>query len=171
MYCTTSSQQSTDTADKITTITEQIVSELKEDCNCAISKEYILDGELSCSGETTDVVFRAQIFSTPNTDCIILITGLQKWIESGLATVVVQGISLQTDPMCPLSPEDETVCPGVVPSPTDAPTEQEQEVADIDQLTIVVIGSVVGGVVLILVVIIALHIFTRCRRRSKYSVR
>ena len=58
--------QHDDSLEKLSDVTEQIVLQLTDSCECALTVEYIADGRLVCGPNKPEkVIFQGRIISTP----------------------------------------------------------------------------------------------------------
>ena len=153
-------------------ISYEVAAALKEDyCTCAVSENYITDALLLCSDEPTDVIFRAKLYSTADASNDLLISYLTQWVQSGTGQIIVLHIPLDLDPACEVEIESiqDPLCAGT-PAPTDSPDLPSEESIDVTAVIIPIVASVAGVGILIIVVICALHIFGRIRRRNKQEI-
>ena len=160
-------------------ISYEVAAALKEDyCTCAVSENYITDALLLCSDEPTDVIFRAKLYSTPDASNDLLISYLTEWVQSGTGQIIVLHIPLDLDPACEVEIDSfqDPLCTGSggTPAPTESPdlpsVEPSEESTDLTAVIIAVVVTVAGVGVLIIVVICALHICSRVRRRKKLEI-
>ena len=120
-----SSLQFEDTVQKIGAISHAVALQLRQQCQCSFTEAYIAGGELSCGNEASDVIFRARLYATQDATNIMLISILEQWVASAMASIVIQGIRLELDPTCIVEIQSftETICPvqSAVTTPTMGP--------------------------------------------------
>ena len=149
---------------------------MNQDCLCQISAFYITSAKFSCDPqETTDIIFRAQLSSTPNVSDKSLINFLFNWITSGTASLSIQHVDLNIDSACDVR-IDSFSAPICSKPPSATFTTQAVSVASVDLNAVSnIIGALVGtilvAVVIVLVVICALHIFKHRRQLIKFIPR
>ena len=81
-------------------MTEQIVLQLTDSCECALTVEYIADGRLVCDpNEPEKVIFQGRIISTPDRNSTDFLPMLGSWVLNE-ATIVVQGVQLKVESRC-----------------------------------------------------------------------
>ena len=161
--------------EKIQTISEQVASRLNQDCHCSISADYVTDVQLSCDeAVSTDVIFRARLSSTSEVSNMDLIIILREWVKSGAAFIVAENARLVVDANCEvlLLSFNDPVCPVSVVT-TEISTTFRDDVAGTSSespssLLWPIVGAIAGGVLLILVVLIAIQIFNHCGRSKRY---
>ena len=167
--------QLSDTLDKIQIISEQVASRLNQDCQCSLSAAYVTAAQLSCDPqEERDVIFRARISSTSEVSSTDFIIILQEWIRSGRALVAVEHVQLNVDAMCEvlLQSFSDPICSSSIvtsETPTTVPGVDIEKSSSTLSIVVPIVGAIAGGVVLILVVIIAIQIFNHCQRSRKYE--
>ena len=164
-----------DTLDKVQFITEDVASELRQLCQCSLSSAYITAAQLSCDQQVPDdVIFRAILSSTMDVSNTDFISILQEWVMSETAAVAVGGLRLNIDATCkvPLQSFNDRICPSSASkeSTTSGPKVDENS-SSVLNIIAPIVGTIAGGVVLILVVIIAIQIFNRCHKAKKYEFR
>ena len=151
---------------------------LRGACQCSISAAYVTAPQLTCDPkETRDVIIRARLSRTTDTDIANLITILRDWVSSGRATVVVGHLTYDVDATCQVVVQSfsDPICPASVVT-SETPTATTQNVmATPDNISIPnIVGPIVGaiavGVVLILVVVIAIQIFNHYRKTKTYEI-
>lgn len=152
---------------------------LRGGCQCSITAAYVTVPQLLCDpNELGDVIFRARISRTTDVSIANLVNLLQEWVTSGTASVVVEALSFDVDAACKvvIQSVDDPICStSVVTSEISATVTLGVSEGDSSTSTqnIVwpIVGAIAGGVLLILVVIIAIQIFNQCRRTRKYEFR
>ena len=178
-HCICTKLQLTNTQEKTQTISEQIASQLSQACQCLITADYITDAQFFCDPKvTTDVIFRARLSSTLSVSDMDLILILREWAASGLAFVVVENAQLHVDANCDilLQSYTDSICPASgsqVTSETSTSTKGGLAGTDTNSGTLnilwPIIGTVAGGVVLILVVLVAIQICNRLGKSKRYN--
>ena len=136
-----------------------------------------MDAQFFCDSKvTTDVIFRARLSSTSQVSDTDLILILREWVVSGTAFVVVDNAQLHVDANCEvlLLSYTDPICPASgARVTTDTPTTAKDGVGgtagtnsgtSTSSILWPIVGTVAGGVVIILVVLIAIQI---CNRRGK----
>ena len=166
--------QSENTIKKVQTISETVASKLSEDCQCSISAAYISAAQFLCDPkESKDIIFRAQLSSTSAVSNLDLVIILQEWVASGRASVTMNYIQFNFDVACKvlLQSFSDPICPSSVVTSETPTTVKDVVPQGSSAVNIVwpIVGAIVGGVVLILVVIIAIQIFNQCRKSRKYT--
>ena len=166
--------------EKIQTISEQVASRLSQDCQCSISADYVTNAQLSCDpAVSTDIIFRARLSSTSEVSNIDLIIILREWVRSGAAFIVAENAHLVVDANCEveLLSFNDPVCPVSVVTTEISATEVSTTFGDdvvgtssesSSSLLWPIIGAIAGGILLILVVLIAIQIFNHCGRSKRY---
>ena len=92
--------QHDDSLVKLSDVTEQIVLQLTDSCECALTAEYIADGRLVCDpNEPEKVIFQGRIISTPETNSTDFLPMLGSWVLNK-PTIVVQGVQLKVESRC-----------------------------------------------------------------------
>ena len=92
--------QHDDSLEKLSDVTEQIVLELTDSCECALTVEYIADGRLVCDpNEPENVIFQGRIISTSERNSTDFLPMLGSWVLNE-ATIVVQGVQLKVESRC-----------------------------------------------------------------------
>ena len=157
--------QHDDSLEKLSDVTEQVVLQLTDSCECALTAEYITDRRLVCDpNEPEKVIFQGRIISTPERNSTDFLPMLGLWVLNE-PTIVVQGVQLKVESRCSVELADlgDTEC---VQPPTDS-----------------VIGSVPGvvgavGGVLVLVALAVIVVVTvicvkklRWRKGEEYTMK
>lgn len=159
-----------DTLGKIQSTSQQIALKIKRDCQCTIDAAYITSGRLACDPqETTHVIYRARLSSTPDVSNTGLISFVQQWISGGSASVTLEHVQLNADASCTVVIDsfDDPICPApaVISEPPNLPT------ANINNLYIIVtLAVVIFAIVLIAAVVCGIVIYQRKFSR-KYGFR
>ncbi len=154
--------QFTDTEDKLSDIPGKVNSAVSDDCQCSLSLSYISGGEFLCvDGEPTAVLYRAELNGGISSECTTVVSRIKDWTSSGTASIAVQGNRVGVDPDCMLEIESltsETTCRTTVLVRDPVPQDSD--------ITVPIIGAVVGVIVLVVVVILAVVIFVYWLRRQ-----
>ena len=146
--------QHDDSLEKLLDVTEQIVLQLTDSCECALTVEYIADGRLVCDpNEPENVIFQGRIISTPERNSTDFLPMLGSWVLNE-PTIVVQGVQLKVESRCSveLANLGDTEC---VQPPTDS---------------VIGVAGAVGGVlvlVVLTVITVAAIICVKKLRRGK----
>ena len=163
--------QLSDTAEKIQSTSEQIVSKLKRDCQCMLDATYITAARLSCdSKDTSKIIYRARLSSTPDANNTELSGILKGWVTSGTASVTLEHIQLNLDSSCALiiNTLDDPICPII--STTEYPnTTSIVGITDTNTMYIY-IGAILGSVVVMFIAVVCAFVIYH-RRCAKYNVR
>ena len=165
--------QFANTFEKVQSISEQVAKKLDQDCQCSISPAYLTAAQLSCDPkEKSDIIFRARLSSTQIVSDADLINILRAWVTSGKGSATLDFIQYSFDSNCEVLIQtfSDPICPAsVVPSETSTTDiAKSKESSSTVNIIWPIVGAIVGGVVLILVVIIAIQIFNQCRKSRKY---
>ena len=149
---------------------------MNRDCLCQISAVYITSAKFSCdSQETKDVVFRAQLSSTPSVNDKSLINFLLNWVTSGTATLTIQHVDLNIDSACDVHIDSFSapICskPPSAQFTTQAVNVASGEINAVSNIIGALVGTILVAIVIVLVVICALHIFKHRRQLIKYIPR
>ena len=147
--------QHDDSLEKLSDVTEQIVLQLTDSCECALTVEYIADGRLVCDpNEPEKVIFQGRIISTPERNSTDFLPMLKSW-KVNEPTIVVQGVQLKVESRCPveLATLGDTQC---VQPPTDSvvasnfPVPEKRSNFPIPEVA----GGVGGALVLVVLVVV-----------------
>ena len=153
MYPLSFLKQATDLIEKRTEVTQAILAELNERCQCTVEDSQITDAGFRCFEQSrTAVTFRAGVTGSQQISSQQLINLLDEWVASG-ATLFVQAQLLSVDMNCAVA----------ISSFSDPECRTDSTTTS----TITVVGVVLGGVVLILVLSIATVAVVLLLRRSK----
>ena len=146
--------QHDDSLEKLSDVSEQVVLQLTDSCECALTAEYIADGRLVCDpNEPEKVIFQGRIISTSERNSTDFLPMLGSWVLNE-PTIVVQGVQLKVESRCSVELADlgDTEC--VQPS-TDS-----------------VIGSVpgvagaVGGVLVLVALAVIIVVTVICVKKT-----
>lgn len=161
-----------DTLEKIQSTSQQIASKLKRDCQCVIESAYITAAQFSCDQETTHVIYRARISSTPDVSNVDLLGLLQEWVTSGSASVTLDHIHLDVDASCTVIIDSlsDPLCPfsATTPELLNPATVAVEESSD--NLILYVTPAVVLFAMIVIVVFICAFMIYQ-RRFSSYNLR
>ena len=92
--------QHDDSLEKLSDVSEQIVLQLTDSCECALTVEYIADRRLVCDpNEPEKVIFQGRIISTPERNSTDFLPMLGSWVLNE-PTIVVQGVQLKVESRC-----------------------------------------------------------------------
>lgn len=147
--------QLSETPEKLQMMSQHIALKLNGDCQCMISAAYITAAQLSCDPqETTSVIYRARLSSTPAVSNRALINLLQDWVDSGSASVTLEFIALNLDATCSvaISSLNDPICPAPSTvteqhtSPTGDTGQSSQTITIIVTVTLAVILAVVVSI-------------------------
>ena len=100
MFISTLHIQHDDSLEKLSDVTEQIVLQLTDSCECALTAEYIADERLVCDpNEPEEVIFQGRIISTSERNSTDFLPMLGSWVLNE-PTIVVQGVQLKVESRC-----------------------------------------------------------------------
>ena len=89
-----------DSLEKLSDVTEQIVLQLTDSCECALTVEYIADGRFVCDPNKPEkVIFQGRIISTSERNSTDFLPMLRLW-KVNEPTIVVQGVKLTVESRC-----------------------------------------------------------------------
>ena len=147
------------------------MEKLRSDCQCTFDNNHITNALLQCAEDNTVVIFRATLYSTFQHSYAELTNYLREWVASGTAGITFSNIRLAVESDCEVEIQslDDPLCSGSIATTSVVTTSSQSD--ETGKLLWPIVGAIAGGVVLILVVIIALHIFNRIRRKSKFELR
>ena len=118
-------------------------------CSCMFDGDHIVNREFSCRSDENTVVFRGEIVYTSDGESTAgsLVVFISQWVQDG-ASIVVDGVRLDVDSMCPAELESF--------SSEDCETMEETTGGgqESDTSVGVIVGSVLGGVCLLLVILV-----------------
>ena len=92
--------------DNLDSVRNGLAEELAHLCpRCGLTAANIKDNEFSCrhGGLTTQIVYRARIVGTDVYSAPGLVSLMQSWVGSGMASIMVQSSRLHLDPTCDAS--------------------------------------------------------------------
>ena len=100
MFVSTLHIQHDDSLEKLSDVTDQIILQLTDSCECTLTTEYIADGRLVCDpNEPEKVIFQGRIISTPERNSTDFLPMLGLWVLNE-PTIVVQGVQLKVESRC-----------------------------------------------------------------------
>lgn len=160
---------------KIQSTSEQIVSQLKHQCQCMLDTTYITAAQFSCDPqETSSIIYRARLSSTLDTSNTELSSFLENWVTSGAASVTLEHIQLDLRPSCAtiISNLNDPICP--LPSTTGTPP--NTQIADVARETstfnlYIFIGAGLAFIFVMLIAVICAFVIYHRRFTSRYSGR
>ena len=92
--------QHDDSLEKLSDVTEQIVLQLTDSCECALTVEYIADGRFVCDPNKPEkVIFQGRIISTSERNSTDFLPMLRLW-KVNEPTIIVQGVQLTVESRC-----------------------------------------------------------------------
>ena len=92
--------QHDDSLEKLSDVTEQVVLQLTDSCECALTVEYIADGRFVCNpNEPEKVIFQGRIISTSERNSTDFLPMLRLW-KVNEPTIVVQGVQMTVVSRC-----------------------------------------------------------------------
>ena len=144
--------QHDDSLEKLSDVTEQIVLQLTDSCECALTVEYIADGRLVCDpNEPEKVIFQGRIISTPERNSTDFLPILGSWVLNE-PTIVVQGVQLKVESRClvELANLGNTEC---VQPPTN---------------TVIAVAGAVGGVLVLVVLAVTILGAIVCVKKMRW---
>ena len=88
--------QHDDSLEKLSDVTEQIVLQLTDSCECALTVEYIADGRFVCDPNKPEkVIFQGRIISTSERNSTDFLPMLKLW-KVNEPTIVAQGVKTES---------------------------------------------------------------------------
>ena len=89
-----------DSLEKLSDVTEQIVLQLTDSCECTLTVEYIADGRFVCDPNKPEkVIFQGRIISMSERNSTDFLPMLRLW-KVNEPTIVVQGVQLTVESRC-----------------------------------------------------------------------
>ena len=146
-------------------IMSAVVELVETMCSCIFTEDDIMETEFSCRSAENTVVFRGEIVYTSDRFTAEDLVGfISEWVQDG-ASIVVDGIRLDVDSMCPaelesFSSED---CETMEETPATGGGQES------DASLAAIVGSVLGGVCLLLLVILVVGVVCIVKRRRKHK--
>jgi len=150
---------------KLNDITNVVVQNTEQLCQCGLSADHITEDAFQCfANSEQQVTFRARMHGTAQATSSQLLRNIETWVAQMDSTIAIQGVRLHIDDSCLLAistfsdPECTTV----------APTSIFDNVA-------LFAGTIAGGVVIVLVAlamtIIVIAICVIKKRKAEQDVR
>ena len=143
--------QHDDSLEKLSDVTEQIVLQLTDFCECALTVEYIADERFVCDPNKPEkVIFQGRIISTSERNSTDFLPMLRLW-KVNETTIVVQGVQLTVESRCSVELADlgDIRC-GHLPTESvmvsNFPVPEEKS-----NFPVVVVAGAVGGVLVLVV--------------------
>lgn len=160
------------TVAKLTDISKEVSSTIREQCNCDFQDNHIFNGEFNCISDfPNQVLYRAKLRGLSPDDCTSFISLLTAWAQAMTtsATIVVLGNRLSVAPNCAV---EINTFGDILECPTPPSTVASGGISD-SQTT--VIGAGVGAaagvtVIVILVVIFIVALVLVSRRKKKTNL-
>ena len=152
--------QENDGVRKLKDVTNELLMELVELCNCHYAAENITEESFVCFPSSEDyVTFRAQLGSTSGADSTTLLSLIEGWVSTG-PTIRVSGMLRRVDKDCSVAISDFSEGECVMPDPASSQSDN----------TVGIVGGIVGGVVLIsamtFATVLVVILFMRRHRRD-----
>ena len=144
-------------------IVSAVVELVETMCSCIFTEGNTINTEFSCRSAENTVVFRGEIVYTPDRftaeDLVVFIS---EWVQDG-ASIVVDGIRLDIDSTCPAELESFSF--------EDCETNQETTggIQESDTSVGVIVGSVLGGVCVLLLAMLVIGVVCVMKRRRKHK--
>ena len=92
------------TTDKLSDITNTVVQNINQLCQCGLSTEYITESAFQCfPNSEQQVTFRARLHGTAQVTSSQLITYLGTFVSRAESTIAVQGLRLDVDSSCSIA--------------------------------------------------------------------
>lgn len=143
--------QHDDSLEKLSDVTDQIVLQLTDFCECALTVEYIADERFVCDPNKPEkVIFQGRIISTSERNSTDFLPMLRLW-KVNEPTIVVQGMQLTVESRCSVELADlgDIRC-GHLPTESvmvsNFPVPEEKS-----NFPVVVVAGAVGGVLVLVV--------------------
>lgn len=143
--------QHDDSQEKLSDVTDQIVLQLTDFCECALTVEYIADERFVCDPNKPEkVIFQGRIISTSERNSTDFLPMLRLW-KVNETTIVVQGVQLTVESRCSVELADlgDIRC-GHLPTESvmvsNFPVPEEKS-----NFPVVVVAGAVGGVLVLVV--------------------
>ena len=88
---------------KLNDITNAVVQNVNQRCQCGLSAECITEGAFQCfENSDQQVTFRARLCGTAQTNTSLLLAHLKTFVSQTDSTIAVQGVRLDVDSSCPV---------------------------------------------------------------------
>ena len=145
---------------KLTDITNAVVQNINQRCQCGLSAECITEGAFQCfdNSEQQQVTFRARLHGTAQVTSSQLLAYLENFAARPDSTIAVQGLRLNVDRSCPIG--------------IDSFGDPQCSAATTAENTAAIIGGVVAVIIVVAVTVIIITIaaFITKSHRAKFSV-
>lgn len=70
-------------------------------CECGFTApQHLTSGEFQCLSQRDEVTYRASLRGTNTTSSAVIVADLERWVVSGQATIVIQGLRFSLDRSC-----------------------------------------------------------------------
>ena len=173
------------TSAKLTDITNEVVQNINQRCQCGLSGESITEGAFQCfENSDQQVTFRARLHGTAQVTSSQLVAYLEIFVSQADSTIAVQGLRLDVDRSCSVvinsfgdpqcttaTTSDSTAASPSVTTPMTTLDSTTTVAAQSD--TVAIIGGVVAVIIVVAVTIIIVALivaFVTRSRRAKFSV-
>ena len=157
------------TSAKLTDITNEVVQNINQRCQCGLSAEGITEGAFQCfENSDQQVTFRARLHGTAQVTSSQLVAYLEIFVSQRDSTIAVQGLRLDVDRSCSV-----VINSFGDPQCTTATTSDSTTTVAAQSDTVAIIGGVVAVIVVVAVTIIIvalIAVFVTRSRRAKFSV-
>ena len=160
------------TSEKLTDITNAVVQNINQLCQCGLSVEYITESAFQCfPNSEQQVTFRARLHGTALVTSPQLIAYLGTFVFQTDSTIAVQGLRLDVDNSCSIAINTfaDPGCPATTTTSESTTTEAPQP-----DNTAAIIGAVVAVIVVVIVVVavtvIIIAIAIIKSRRASFSL-
>lgn len=82
-------------------IRDQLELRIEGECECGFTApQHLTSGEFQCLSQRDEVTYRASLRGTNTTSSAEIVADLERWVVSGRATVVIQGLRFSLDGSC-----------------------------------------------------------------------
>ena len=157
------------TEEKLLDIEQSVLQELSQTCpTCASQISHIAEGEFSCPNgpDSSDILYRARLYSTQSDDCEELSTAVTNWVQSSQVALLVQNSRLRVAQNCMVeidSFQSDLDCP--LPTTEAGGVESR---ASVGSATIIgAAAGVVGGIFLLTVVVVIIAVAVILKKKRK----
>ena len=151
---------------KLNDITNAVVQNINQRCQCGLSAECITEGAFQCfENSEQQVTFRARLCGTAQTNTSLLLAYLEAFVAQTDSTIAVQGVRLNVDSSCSvmINSFGDPQCTMTTASDSTTMAGQSDNSAAI-------IGGVVTVIVVVAVTIIIIAFLITRSHRAKFSV-
>ena len=158
------------TSAKLTDITNEVVQNINQHCQCGLSAECITESAFQCfENSEQQVTFRARLHGTAQVTSSQLVAYLEIFVSQRDSTIAVQGLRLDVDRSCSI-----VINSFGDPQCTTATTsDSTTTMAPQPDNTAAIIGGVVAVIIVVAVTIIIVALiaaFVTRSRRAKFPV-